>query len=56
MVYAIFGLVLLGFTIAIGRETIIETFEQSYRARRDALAQKARERKEEKVRPQRTLI
>ncbi|KAK4052621.1 Potassium channel [Microbotryomycetes sp. JL221] len=46
--YDTVGLVLLGFTIAMARETIIETFEASYRARRDRLAKKARERKEEK--------
>jgi len=39
------GLILLAFTIAIARETIIETFEQSYRHRREELAAKARERK-----------
>ncbi|KAM0791088.1 hypothetical protein ACM66B_004379 [Microbotryomycetes sp. NB124-2] len=48
--YDTVGLVMLGFTVAIARETIIETFEASYRARRDALAKKARERKEERRR------
>lgn len=46
--YDIFGLVLLAFTIAQSRETIIETFEASYRHRRAILAAKARERKLEK--------
>ncbi|ORY73112.1 hypothetical protein BCR35DRAFT_307383 [Leucosporidium creatinivorum] len=48
--YDVAGLVLLAFTIAIARETIIETFEASYRARRDVLAKRAKERKEEKRR------
>ena len=39
------GLILLGFTISIGRESVIEQFEASYRHRREALAAKARERK-----------
>ncbi|KAK4046230.1 Potassium channel [Microbotryomycetes sp. JL201] len=46
--YNTVGIIMLGFTVAIARETIIETFEASYRARRDALAVKARERKEER--------
>lgn len=39
------GLILLGFTISIMRETTIETFEASYRHRREELAARARERK-----------
>lgn len=41
------GLILLAFTIALGRETIIERFETSYRRRREALAARTRERKAE---------
>ncbi|SCV69367.1 BQ2448_2387 [Microbotryum intermedium] len=48
--YDLCGLVLLAFTIAIARETVLETFEANYRARRDMLAKKARERKEDKRR------
>ncbi|SGY76217.1 BQ5605_C005g03475 [Microbotryum silenes-dioicae] len=48
--YDLCGLVLLAFTIAIARETVLETFEANYRARRDVLAKKARERKEDKRR------
>ncbi|GAA5932762.1 hypothetical protein JCM10213_006324 [Rhodosporidiobolus nylandii] len=44
------GLVLVGFNIAVARECLIESFEESYRHRRDQLARKARERKEEKKR------
>ncbi|GAA6046700.1 hypothetical protein JCM3770_003123 [Rhodotorula araucariae] len=44
--YAPLGIINLAVLIAIARETIIESFEVSYRARRDRLAQKARERKE----------
>ncbi|BGP42936.1 Potassium channel [Rhodotorula kratochvilovae] len=44
--YAPIGIINLAVLIAIARETIIESFEASYRARRDRLAQKARERKE----------
>lgn len=46
MIYAAIGLVLLALTIAVARETIIETFEANYRSRRDKLAEKARVRKE----------
>jgi potassium channel subfamily K len=46
--YDIVGLAILAFTIAIARETVIETFEANYRMRREILAKKARERKEEK--------
>lgn len=46
--YDVVGLIFLGFTIAIARETVIETFEASYRHRREELANKARERKEAK--------
>ncbi|GAA6036322.1 hypothetical protein JCM8097_001666 [Rhodosporidiobolus ruineniae] len=44
------GIILLGLTIALARECLIESFEQSYRTRRDKLAKKARERKEERRR------
>lgn len=47
MLYASIGLVLLALTIAVARETIIETFEANYRSRRDKLAERARVRKEE---------
>ncbi|GEM10803.1 potassium channel subfamily K, other eukaryote [Rhodotorula toruloides] len=47
MIYAAIGLVLLALTIAVARETIIETFEANYRSRRDKLAERARARKEE---------
>ncbi|BGP34848.1 Potassium channel [Rhodotorula toruloides] len=47
MLYAAIGLVLLALTIAVARETIIETFEANYRSRRDKLAERARARKEE---------
>ncbi|BGP65411.1 Potassium channel [Rhodotorula toruloides] len=47
MLYASIGLVLLALTIAVARETIIETFEANYRSRRDKLAERARARKEE---------
>ncbi|GAA5907431.1 hypothetical protein JCM6882_003860 [Rhodosporidiobolus microsporus] len=40
------GLVLIALTIALARECLIESFEESYRQRRDKLANKARERKE----------
>lgn len=46
--YDIAGLVLIAFTIALARETVIETFEASYRRRREILAAKAKIRKEEK--------
>ncbi|KAM0754917.1 voltage-gated potassium channel [Meredithblackwellia eburnea MCA 4105] len=48
--YDVAGLVLIAFTIALARETVIETFEASYRRRRERLAEKAKARKEEKRR------
>lgn len=48
--YDIAGLVLLAFTIAIARETVIETFEASYRHRRSILAARVREKKLERKR------
>lgn len=45
MIYGPLGIINLAVLIAVARETIIESFEQSYRSRRDRLAQKARERK-----------
>lgn len=44
--YASFGIILFALTVATTRDTILETFELSYRSRRARLAQKARERKE----------
>ncbi|GAA5968664.1 hypothetical protein JCM11641_007717 [Rhodosporidiobolus odoratus] len=44
------GLILIAFTIAVARECLIESFEDSYRARRDQLAKIAKERKEERKR------
>ncbi|GAA5899619.1 hypothetical protein JCM8208_000606 [Rhodotorula glutinis] len=43
--YAPLGIINLAVVVAVARETIIESFERSYRSRRDRLAQKARERK-----------
>ncbi|GAA5824748.1 hypothetical protein JCM11251_005326 [Rhodosporidiobolus azoricus] len=40
------GIVLIALTVAFARECLIESFEHSYRQRRDKLAQRARERKE----------
>ncbi|TKA52321.1 hypothetical protein B0A53_04789 [Rhodotorula sp. CCFEE 5036] len=52
--YASFGIVAFALTVAVTRETILETFEVTYRARRARLAQKARERKELYLRRLRT--
>lgn len=41
---------MLAFLIAIARETVLESFEASYSKRRDALAHKAKERREQKRR------
>ncbi|GAA5984694.1 hypothetical protein JCM10908_003463 [Rhodotorula pacifica] len=49
-IYASIGIVAFALTVAVARETIIETFEVTYRARRARLAQKARERKEHHLR------
>lgn len=46
--YDLAGLVLLAFTISIARETIIETFEDTYRHRRELIAARTRARKLEK--------
>ncbi|KPV72618.1 uncharacterized protein RHOBADRAFT_55715 [Rhodotorula graminis WP1] len=43
--YTPLGIINLAVVVAVARETIIESFERSYRSRRDRLAQKARERK-----------
>lgn len=48
--YDVAGLVLIAFTIALARETVIETFEASYRRRREVLAERAKLRKAEKRR------
>lgn len=50
--YCPFGLVLLAVTVVLSRECLLESFEESYRSRRDKLATKARERKEERKRRQ----
>ncbi|GAA5868527.1 hypothetical protein JCM3774_005417 [Rhodotorula dairenensis] len=50
VLYASVGIVAFALTVAVTRETIIETFEVTYRARRARLAQKARERKEHHLR------
>jgi hypothetical protein len=50
--YDPFGLILIAMTILGARECLIESFEESYRARRDKLATKARQRKEERKRRQ----
>lgn len=50
VLYASFGIVTFALTVAVTRETIIESFEVTYRARRARLAQKARERKEHHLR------
>ncbi|KAI5476225.1 hypothetical protein MNV49_007987 [Pseudohyphozyma bogoriensis] len=46
--YDVVGLILLAFTIAIARETVIETFEASYRNRREKLAARAKAKKLER--------
>ena len=46
--FDICGIVLVALTIAIGRETVIEGFERSYRRRREALAARVRKRKVER--------
>ncbi|GAA5836717.1 hypothetical protein JCM9279_007635 [Rhodotorula babjevae] len=50
--YAPLGIINLAVVVAVARETIIESFERSYRSRRDRLAQKARERKSAILRKQ----
>ncbi|GJN93158.1 hypothetical protein Rhopal_006205-T1 [Rhodotorula paludigena] len=46
MFYVPGGIVLLALLVAMAHESIVETFEQAYRTRRDQLASRAKERRE----------